>query len=131
MEWYWIVLIVVACQAVFLLLMWLALRKTVGQIPHKELAAVDREKYETQIEAEKVARGKAEQELRTLAAEQKKILDWWKQAEGKVNREVRDNFKELVSDPSALDSKLDSLLSGSNEGGTEPTAEARNSEEGG
>jgi hypothetical protein len=118
MDWYWILLIVVGCQAVFLLLLWLALRKTVGQIPFKELQASNSQKYQEQIEAEKIARGKAEEELRTLAAEQKKILDWWKQAEGKVNREVQDAFKELVSDPSALDRKLDSLLSGNSEDAT-------------
>jgi hypothetical protein len=130
MQWYWVVLIVVVSQAVLLLLMWLALKKTVGQIPFKELNDVDRRKYQDQIEAEMLARGKAEKSLRELAAEQKKILDWWKKAEGKVNREVQDEFKSLVSDPSALDRKLDNLLSGSSEDATEE-ANTPNTEEGG
>ena len=133
MEWYLILLIVVACQAVFLLFLWLALRKTVGQIPFKELQAVDKTKYKEQIEAEKIARGKAEEELRNLATEQKKILDWWKKAEGKVTREVQDQFKTLVTDPDALDRKLDSLLTGNSEDATatDGATATPNTEEGG
>jgi len=133
MEWYWILLIVVACQAVFLLFLWLALRKTVGQIPFKELQAVDTTKYKEQIEAEKIARGKAEKELRTLATEQKKILQWWQAAKGKVTREVQDQFKTLVTDPDALDRKLDSLLTGNSEDATatDGATATPNTEEGG
>ena len=133
MEWYLILLIVVACQAVFLLFLWLALRKTVGQIPFKELQAVDKTKYKEQIEAEKIARGKAEEELRNLATEQKKILDWWKKAEGKVTREVQDQFKTLVTDPDALDRKLDNLLTGNSEDATatDGATATPNTEEGG
>jgi len=133
MEWYWILLIVVACQAVFLLFLWLALRKTVGQIPFKELQAVDKTKYKEQIEAEKIARGKAEEELRTLATEQKKILQWWQAAKGKVTREVQDQFKTLVTDPDVLDRKLDSLLTGNSEDATatDGATATPNTEEGG
>ena len=122
-------MIVVGCQAVFLLLLWLALRKTARQSPFKELQASDHKKYEDMIEAETTARIKTEEELVALAAEQKKILDWWKRAEGKVNREVQDEFQKLVTDPDALDRKLDSLLSGNSEDTTEP--DTHDTEEGG
>lgn len=122
MAWYWVLLLVVGVQAAFFFVYWLLTRSSqpswaveIGKLLNESGAT----RLSEELEAEKVERGRVEQEMRTLAAEYKLVAAWYTKHREKIDDDARKEFDILAGDHTALDAKLDKLL-GSRADDTKP-----------
>lgn len=111
MPWWGVLLTVVGTQAVFLLIVWLLVRRKRGD--GQELVEAERSKaarLETEVKAEREAREKITAELQRFADESRKVQAWYNEQKDRIAKEAQDAFTSLASDPAALDARLDALL---------------------
>jgi len=110
MAWYWFVLIVVGFSAITLLLGYVWAKKSNNPVDDGDLLKIQKQSYEAQIAAQKQATAEAAQAAKDLLAERNKISAWYGAAKSKIDKEARDEFEKLSTDPDALNAKLDALL---------------------
>lgn len=112
MAWYWVVLIIVAVQCLFLLVWWLLTRGSGVLVADlKEALKQSRlKRVEEELAIEKKTKEQVIQELNSLTKDYKAIIAWYEENKGKIVSDAKTNYKELVADPDLLDAKLDSLL---------------------
>jgi preprotein translocase subunit SecF len=110
--WGWILLIA-GLVGLILLLGFIWGRKTSGgaQMDRQALSEAREKAFQRQIEAEQAAKEKAQEAAKELAEDQKKIAAWFEKEKSKISEEAKNEFEKLVSDPAALDRKLNNLLS--------------------
>jgi len=121
MPWWGTLLIVAGVQTVFLIILWVLIKRQ--QASGQELVAAERSKVqrlEEEVKAEKDAREKVTAELQRFADETKKVQAWYNDQKDRIMQEAKDAFQNLAADPSELDRRLAALL-GTTKSDTDPT----------
>lgn len=119
MPWWVYLIIAVVLVIAAMIIGYIWGRKTSPDVDRKALVDSERKALEEEIEAEKIARATAEQARDQHAKDLKKILTWYNQRRGAIDAAAQKEFTDLVSDPDALDRKLDTLLGKAEESGSD------------
>jgi len=111
MPWYWVLLIVAVVQTAFLLAFWFLLRGRLDPWDAAlQVSKLKGERLEAEVEAERVAKAKAEQEMLHLAKELAGVQTWYHARREQIPKEAQDEFRKLLSDPAELDRRLNLVL---------------------
>jgi hypothetical protein len=97
-------------------------RKASPDVDRAGLADSERKALEAEIEAGQIARAEAVQARDELAKDLKATLAWYNAQKDAIDDDAQKQFTDLVSDPAALDRKLDALLSPTKDDPTKPGA---------
>lgn len=108
--WGWLIIVAVIAIAVLIIGYVWGRKTSPAAVDRGALAASEREAMQKRIEAEINARKLAEQARDALARDLKANLAWYNKHKEAIEDAAKEEFSTLVSDPSALDRKLDSLL---------------------
>jgi hypothetical protein len=115
MKWYWILLLIVGVQGLFLLVWWLINRRTGSADLIKKLSESSDTRLQEELAAEKKAKATVSDAYKTLASKYKEVASWYTENKDKIEENADDSFKELANDPDAIDAWLDDLLKPSSE----------------
>ena len=112
MAWYWVLLIVVLVQAALLLVFFLLQRNQNAWVAELKQALKESTatRLKEELAIEKEVNEMIAKELTTLAADYKTILGWYEERKNEIENKAPSRLQELVSNPSLLDAKLDTLL---------------------
>jgi hypothetical protein len=110
MKWYWLLLMVVAVQGLFLLAIWLLTRKKIAGEEKLDAERSKVKRLEEELQVEHDVRAQVMTELQRFADETKKVQEWYNAQKDRIAKEAQDAFQSLASDPSELDRRLDALL---------------------
>jgi len=106
MAWYWILLIVVACQGLFLFLFWLVTRNS-GKSYNAELDTSASKRLEEELAAEKVLTATLKEQQDTLASKLKALGIWYNDNVNRIEKEASDAFTAMAGNPANIDAWLD------------------------
>ena len=108
----WAVLvIVVASQAISVLIVWLLVKRAFGVPSYTEIVEkIAVKSANDRLEAEKSARAAVETANKDLAEQAKAIHMWYQERKDRIKKDAQKEYEELVGDPAALDAKLDELI---------------------
>lgn len=123
MAWYWVLLIVVGCQGLFLLMFWLLTRNKAVSY-NAELDASASKRLEEELAAEKALSAELKEHQETLATKLKALGVWYNANVNRIEKEASDAFTAMAGDPSDVDIWLDSFKSS-----TSTTADETRTEE--
>lgn len=110
MAWYWVLLIVVGCQGLFLLVWWLISRNS-GRDLNKDLEDSTTKRLEEELAAEKKKGEEIATAYQTLTGKFREIATWYNTNRDQIKEEAIDDFKKLAGDPNNIDRWLDSFTS--------------------
>lgn len=127
MSWWGILLLLVGVQAAMLFVYWLLTRgrQSWPAETMKLLATSGATRLAEEAQAARDETAKVGDAMRALAEEYKGVSAWYDEHKEAIDDAARKKYDELVSDPSALDRKLDELL-----GSPSPTADEDETSEG-
>lgn len=117
MPWWGILLVIVGVQGLFLLVLWLVLRRSNPAAAKllKQLEDSASKRLAEERDAERRAKEEVAAAYKELAEKQRELDRWYNDNETKIDEEAARAYKELAVDPAAVDRKLDELL-----GSTDP-----------
>lgn len=111
MPWWGVLIIVAVAIIAAVIITYLLTRKSsAALVAAKELAETRADTAAKKLEAERATKEQLAAESKALVARLREIDAWYEKARTNINKERRDAFENLATDPDALDRKLDELL---------------------
>lgn len=110
MAWYWVLLIVVGCQGLFLLVFWLLTRNKGGDL-NKDLEDSTTKRLQAELEAEKKKGKDISSAYQNLADKFKEVAVWYNATKDQIKEESIRDFKAIAGNPDTIDTWLDSFTS--------------------
>ena len=110
MPWWGYIVIVLACLIIGMLIMWLIENYSKPIFEPQAIQKAREDSLKAQIEAEREAKLQEMEIKENLINELKKIRSWYNSHNQKLEEEAKNEYKKLIEDQNALDSKLDNIL---------------------